>query len=50
MGFILILPLRIFYCCIPRPVLAQHDYLDKKMLLLADYDRLNPETRDTSVY
>lgn len=49
-GFLLVLPLRIFYCCIPRPTLAQHDYLEKKVLLLTDYDRSNPETKESAVY
>jgi hypothetical protein len=48
--FTIILPFRIFYCCIPRPVFFQHDYLDKQMLLLADYDRLNPLTKDAAIY
>jgi hypothetical protein len=49
LGFVIILPLRIFYCCIPKVEIAQNDYIDKKMLLLNDYDRLNPLTKDVAI-
>jgi hypothetical protein len=45
-----VLPLRVFYCCITKPAVAQQDYLEKRMVLLSDYDRLNPETKDTAIY
>lgn len=44
-GFLIVVPLRIFYCCIKKPNPAQFDYTKKKMLLNTDYDRLNPDTR-----
>lgn len=48
--FVVIVPLRAFYCCLKKPQLAQHDYLEKRMILNTDYDRLNPQTRNTAVY
>lgn len=48
-GFLIIVPFKIFYCCIKKPVPPQYDYLEKRMLLRTDYDRLNPETKNYAV-
>lgn len=49
-AFVVIVPLRAFYCCLKKPQLAQHDYLEKRMILNTDYDRLNPQTKNTAIY
>jgi hypothetical protein len=48
-GFIVFLPLRIFYCCFPKPAHPHYDYEDKKMLMLNDYDRMNPSTKEIAI-
>jgi hypothetical protein len=47
--FVVVLPLRVFDLCMPRAEYPRHDYTEKKMLLMSDYDRLNPVTRDTAI-
>lgn len=49
-SFILLTPLKIFYCCMKKPEFVSYDYMEKKMILKTDYDRLNPETQQTAVY
>lgn len=44
-----IVPLRIFYCCISKPQLPQLDYFEKKAILNSDYDRLNPATKAQAI-
>lgn len=33
-----------------KPEFVSYDYMEKKMILKTDYDRLNPETQQTAVY
>lgn len=43
--FLLLVPLKIFYCCIKKPVVEELDYEDKKAIIKSDYDRVNPKTK-----
>lgn len=47
--FLLIVPLRVFYCCMEQPTLSQWDYYEKKPLLQTDYDRMNPITKEKAI-
>lgn len=47
--FLIVVPFRIFYCCIPKPEIENKDYLAKKMLIYNDYDRSNPITREDAI-
>jgi hypothetical protein len=49
-GFLIVVPFKIFYCCIKKPTPPQYDYLEKRMLLRSEYDRLNPETKNLAVW
>lgn len=49
LAFLVIVPFRIFYCCIKKPELENKDYFKKKMLISTDYDRTNPITKISAI-
>jgi hypothetical protein len=48
-GFSLIVPFRVFHCCVPQTEVENKDYFAKKMLIYTDYDRSNPLTKDRAI-
>lgn len=47
--FLVFVPFRFFYCCIPKVEVENKDYLKKKMLIYTDYDRVNPITKNSAI-
>ena len=47
--FLIIVPFKVFYCCISRPRLPLWDYNDKRAILNSDYDRYNPATKSKAI-
>lgn len=48
-GLGIMVPFRVFYCCVSKPEIENKDYYAKKMLIYTDYDRSNPLTKDIAI-
>lgn len=47
--FLILVPLKVFYCCLSMPKLPLWDFAEKKSILNSDYDRLNPATKSQAI-